>query len=75
MQLWEREGRLVGYAGSIGCFHYGEKGKKGYLSWQIKPGRAEAVQVETPARETVCVDFDGPPDMERLANIAEQTQD
>lgn len=75
MQLWEREGRLVGYAGSIGCFHYGEKGKKGYLNWQIKPGRAEAVQVETPARETVCVDFDGPPDMERLANIAEQTQD
>lgn len=75
MQLWEREGRLVGYAGSIGCFHYGEKGKKGYLNWQITPGRAEAMQVETPARETVCIDFDGPPDLERLANIAEQTQD
>lgn len=75
MQLWEREGRLAGYAGSIGCFHYGEQGKKCYLDWQIRPGRAEATPVETPARETVCVDFDGPPDLERLANIAEQTQD
>lgn len=75
MQLWEREGRLVGYAGSIGCFHYGEKGKKCYLDWQIAPGRAEATPVETPARETVCIDFDGPPDFERLATIAGQTKD
>src|SRR5258708_19641994 len=31
-QQWERDGRLVAYPGSIGRFHYGEEGDKGYLS-------------------------------------------
>lgn len=74
-QQWEREGRVVAYPGSIGRFHYGEIGAKGYLQWDIVPGRATAQLVETPARETVCVDFDGPPDMDALAAVAAEAAD
>ncbi|HVI89418.1 MAG TPA: hypothetical protein VM659_14025 [Dongiaceae bacterium] len=69
-QQWEREGRVVAYPGSIGRFHYGEIGAKGYLRWNIELGQVTATLMETPARETVCVDFDGPPDMARLAEVA-----
>ncbi|MBP0624794.1 metallophosphoesterase family protein [Cupriavidus consociatus] len=74
-QQWEREGRVIAYPGSIGRFHYGEIGAKGYLQWDIVPGRATAALVETPARETVCVDFDGPPDMNALAALAAESVD
>jgi exonuclease SbcD len=29
-----------------------------------------AIPVKTPASETVCIDFDGPPDMAKLAEMA-----
>ncbi|CAG2159766.1 metallophosphoesterase family protein [Cupriavidus numazuensis] len=74
-QQWEQAGRVVAYPGSIGRFHYGEIGQKGYLQWEIDPGRSSATLVETPARETVCIDFDGPPDMTQLATVAGDTAD
>lgn len=74
-QQWDREGRLVAYPGSIGRFHYGEIGDKTYLQWKIAPGRATATPVVTPSRETLCIDFDGPPDMSELARVAEQASD
>lgn len=69
-QSWEHAGRIVAYPGSIGRFHYGEEGEKGYLLWEIAPGEAKLTHVATPSRQTLCVDFDGPPDMARLAQIA-----
>jgi exonuclease SbcD len=69
-QQWERDGRLIAYPGSIGRFHYGEEGAKGYLAWDVVPGSASAHLVETPSRQMICVDFDGPPDMARLEEIA-----
>ena len=74
-QQWERAGRVVAYPGSIGRFHYGEDGDKGYLLWDVSAGDARAELVATPARETVCIDFDGPPDMARLAEIAASSTD
>jgi exonuclease SbcD len=74
-QQWERAGRVVAYPGSIGRFHYGEEGDKGYLLWDVSAGEARAVLIPTPARETVCIDFDGPPDMARLAEIAASSTD
>ncbi|WP_438396964.1 metallophosphoesterase family protein [Caballeronia sp. DA-9] len=74
-QQWERAGRVVAYPGSIGRFHYGEEGDKGYLLWEVSAGDARAELVATPARETVCIDFDGPPDMARLAEIAASSTD
>ncbi|MBN3776628.1 metallophosphatase family protein [Burkholderia sp. Ac-20345] len=69
-QTWEREGRLVGYPGSIGRFHYGELGDKGYLSWEVSASGAQAVLMPTPSREMISVAFDGPPDMNELAALA-----
>jgi DNA repair protein SbcD/Mre11 len=74
-QQWARAGRVVAYPGSIGRFHYGEEGDKGYLLWDVSAGGARADLIVTPARETVCVDFDGPPDMARLAEIAASSMD
>jgi exonuclease SbcD len=40
-QAWEREGRAaaqcIAYAGSIGRFHHGEAGDKGFLLWEVGP--------------------------------------
>ncbi|RXV64530.1 metallophosphatase family protein [Burkholderia stabilis] len=69
-QTWEREGRLVGYPGSIGRFHYGELGNKGYLSWEVSATDAHAALVPTPSREMVSVAFDGPPDTNELEALA-----
>jgi exonuclease SbcD len=69
-QQWERAGRVVAYPGSIGRFHYGEEGDKGFLMWDVQVGSARADLIVTPSRQTICVDFDGPPDIQRLAEIA-----
>ncbi|MCA7954191.1 metallophosphatase family protein [Burkholderia seminalis] len=69
-QTWEREGRIVGYPGSIGRFHYGELGDKGYLSWDVSASDARAVLVPSPSREMVSVAFDGPPDTNELEALA-----
>lgn len=74
-QQWERDGRLVAYPGSIGRFHYGEEGDKGYLSWNVEPGSAAATPVATPSRQMTCIDFDGPPDMAKLQEIAANAGD
>ena len=65
----------MAYAGSPGRFHYGEEGDKGYLAWDVEAGDARAMLVPTPARQTICLDFDGPPDMDRLAAIAADSSD
>jgi DNA repair protein SbcD/Mre11 len=69
-QSWELGGRRIAYAGSIGRFHYGEQGEKGYLLWEVATHEASAELMATPSRRMVCIDFDGPPDMERLAQLA-----
>jgi exonuclease SbcD len=74
-QQWERGGRVVAYPGSIGRFHYGEEGDKGYLKWDVETDDARAQLVPTPSRQTICIDFDGPPDMEKLAAIAADAND
>ncbi|TDN59009.1 metallophosphatase family protein [Paraburkholderia sp. BL10I2N1] len=74
-QFWERAGRRVAYPGSIGRFHYGEEGDKGYLLWGVFPDESDSLLIPTPSRKTLCIEFDGPPDMARLAEVAAQTAD
>ncbi|KVK86640.1 metallophosphoesterase family protein [Burkholderia sp. MSMB1498] len=69
-QTWEREGRVVGYPGSVGRFHYGELGDKGYLTWDVSASEAHATLIPTPSREMVSISFDGPPDADELAVLA-----
>ena len=76
-QAWQRVGtaghQCVAYAGSIGRFHYGEEGEKGFLMWEVDADDARFDLVPTPARRTVDILFEGKPDLAALRNaIAEQ---
>lgn len=69
-QCWERDDgggrRCIAYAGSIGRFHHGEAGDKGFLLWQVGPDSATCRLEATPARRTVDICFDGKPDLATL---------
>lgn len=74
-QRWERENlagrQCIAYAGSIGRFHYGEEGGKGFLLWEVTHGAADCVLLPTPARRTVDIVFEGRPDLEVLREAIE----
>jgi len=69
-QAWQRVGRAgqqcVAYAGSIGRFHYGEEGEKGFLMWEVDAEGARFDRLITPARRTVDIVFEGKPDLDAL---------
>ena len=69
-QGWEQGTQCVAYAGSIGRFHYGEEGEKGFLLWEIGETGARFELVPTPARRTIDIVFDGKPDLERIKAAA-----
>jgi DNA repair protein SbcD/Mre11 len=73
-QAWLQAGRAgrqrVAYAGSIGRFHYGEEGEKGFLIWEVDADEARFDLVPTPARRTVDIVFEGKPDLEALRKAA-----
>ena len=74
-QGWCHEGshgsQAIAYAGSIGRFHFGEEGDKGFLVWEVEADGASYRLEPTPARRTIDVTFEGRPDVgqmrERLA--------
>jgi exonuclease SbcD len=65
-QSWEDGGRLVAYAGSIGRFHHGEIGDKGFLLWHVGAALARCELVATPARRTLDLVFEGAPDLAQI---------
>jgi exonuclease SbcD len=69
-QQWMRTGdsgkQCIAYAGSIGRFHYGEEGDKGFLLWRVSANHADCTLAPTPARRTVDILFEGKPDLEEL---------
>lgn len=69
-QSWACDRRLVAYAGSIGRLHYGEQGDKGFLLWAVDADASSTVLLPTPARRSHEIAFDGPPDLEALAQFA-----
>ncbi|MDY7574483.1 metallophosphatase family protein [Actimicrobium sp. CCI2.3] len=71
-QQWKQDGRCIAYAGSIGRFHYGEHGIKGFLLWHIDAASSDCTLNATPARRTIDITFDGLPDMAELALIAKR---
>jgi len=72
-QGWEQDGpagrQCIAYAGSIGRFHYGEEGEKGFLLWDVDADGAKCELVPTPARRTLDLVFDGAPDLERIRRL------
>ena len=72
MQSWERDGRRIAYAGSLGRLHFGEMDPKGFLIWDVQADSASYEFVETPARKLLEIEFTGPPDMAELERLAAQ---
>jgi exonuclease SbcD len=77
-QTWQQDGtaghQCIAYAGSIGRFHHGEAGDKGFLLWTVDSQGAHCTLHPTPARRTLDIHFEGPPDMEALRAQAKSAQ-
>lgn len=76
-QAWTRTddagGQCIAYAGSIGRFHYGELGDKGFLLWEVTADESRFMLKTTPARRTIDVVFEGQPGIAALrAALADQ---
>jgi exonuclease SbcD len=69
-QVWRRESsagrQCIAYPGSIGRFHYGEEGDKGFLIWDVDADGADCTLTPTPARRTLEIGFDSRPDADAL---------
>ena len=71
-QSWERDGRRIAYAGSIGRLHFGEIDPKGFLMWDVSADHSSFEFIETPARKLLDIEFPGSPVMDELARYADQ---
>lgn len=79
-QSWVQDGpagrQCIAYPGSIGRFHHGEQGDKGFLLWDIDAHQADCALEATPARRTVDIVFEGKPEPSALrAAIARESLD
>jgi exonuclease SbcD len=78
-QHWERmhQGRLqrIAYAGAPGRFHYGEDGDKCVLVWDVTADSAGFTPIVTPSKKLIDITFDGVPNLEELAKVAEACRD
>jgi len=73
-QSWRVNDTTIAYAGSIARLHYGERGNKGMLVWDVSAAGAEFTFHATPARQTLEFEFHGLPDLDVLKQAAEQAQ-
>lgn len=77
-QEWCNEGssgpQRIAYPGSIGRFHHGEEGEKGFLMWWVGAQEVRCAFESTPARRTIDIVFEGRPDMSVLRAAASQPE-
>jgi exonuclease SbcD len=69
-QNWSHSNRRIGYAGSLGRYHYGERDDKGFLIWSVRPASATCEFIKTPAKRLLEVDCAGTPDLDELRKQA-----
>ena len=66
-QVWEEGNQKIAYPGSIGRFHYGEKGDKGWITWTLDATDGAEIDFRvTPSRRNVEFSFEGPPDLDQI---------
>ena len=71
-QVFEKDGRLIAYPGSITRLIHGHEADTGYLVWDVQPDGASLEFVRTPSKELLEIDFHGVPDMEKLRDLAKR---
>ena len=64
--------QCIAYPGSIGRFHYGEEGDKGFLLWALNANEVRFTLEPTPARRTLDIVFEGKPDLAGLREVVER---
>lgn len=78
MKGWQRDDssgqQSIAYAGSIGRFHFGEEGDKGFLVWEVGAEGATYRLEPTPARRTIDITFEGRPDVGRMRELLAQQE-
>jgi exonuclease SbcD len=73
-QQFEQDGRRIAYPGSITRLIFGHMDPTGYLFWDVQPARADFEFVPTPAKRLLQAEFDGPPDMGELRELAAEAE-
>lgn len=80
-QAWQRQAaasqgragqQCIAYPGSIGRFHYGEEGDKGFLLWQLGADGVACTLEPTPARRSLDIVFEGKPDLNVLREAVQR---
>lgn len=74
-QDWKNGKQVIAYPGSIARLIYGDMTHKGFLIWDVYAGHAEYKFIEAPSRELIDIEFNSPPDMEELQQLADGVTD
>ena len=69
-QSWGAKSQRVAYPGSLARLVHGDHDPKGWLLWDVAPGAVSFEFVESPTRRLFEIEFDGPPNMDELRELA-----
>lgn len=70
-EFYSEAGQVAAYAGSLARLVFGDHEDKGWLNWLFQDKRLYIEQILSPTRNLVEIEFDGAPDMDELAALAE----
>lgn len=65
-QSWHHGHSTIAYAGSIARLVHGHHDDVGCLLWDVRPDGATFERIICPSRKLMEIEFDGPPDLEKL---------
>lgn len=71
-QSFHTSNTVIAYPGSLARLVHGDHDRKGWLLWNVEPGQASFEFMESPTRRLFEIEFDGPPDMVELSELAQQ---
>ena len=71
-QSFHTSNTVIAYPGSLARLVHGDHDPKGWLIWTVVSGSAIFEFVESPTRRLFEIEFDGPPDLAELSELAQQ---
>jgi exonuclease SbcD len=64
----------IAYPGSLARLVHGHREPVGFLIWSVEPGNASFEFHESPSRQLLEIEFDGPPNMDEMYALAAEAQ-